>query len=114
RLFRGATFRRRRSDGGYLLLLALVGFQQPVERVGQLCAPATPVVQAFAVQDQGTLDPRRVVGAKLLDETTPSGAALIGHDDAVQGRLLDADAAQTYMNGHRLSFVQLSRPLTSE
>src|SRR5262249_55167107 len=113
-LLRGATFRRGRSDGGYLLLLALVGFEQPVERVGRLCAAAAPVVEAFAVQDESTRIPGGIVGAELLDETAPAGAALIGHDDAVEGRLLGADAAQTYVNGHRLSFALLSRPLTSE
>src|SRR5262249_6791806 len=113
-LLRGATLRRGRSDGGGFLLRALVGFQQPVDRVGRLGAAAAPMVEALAVHQQRARVSGGIVSTELLDEAAPSGAALIGDDDAIEGCLFGADAAQTYVNGHRVSFVLLSRPLTSE
>src|SRR5258706_394100 len=107
-LLLGTTLRRGRGTFGRLAL------EQSLERVGRLRTPTTPVVETFAVDHQDAGVAGRVVGTNSLDKATPTGAALIGHDDAVLGRLFRADAAQTDVNGHRQSFVQLSRPLTSE
>src|SRR5215471_16138401 len=84
-LLRGATLRRGRSDGGGFLLRALVGFQQPVDRVGRLGTAAAPVVEPLAVHQQRARVSGGIVSTELLDEAAPSGASLIGNDDAVEG-----------------------------
>src|SRR5882757_3093113 len=78
----------------------LKALEEAENRVGRLRSPTAPELETVVLHGEKPGFLRGIEGADVLQEATPTGAAVVGHHQTIEGTLLCASAGETNVNGH--------------